>query len=135
MGRTTRMIAALAIVALVASTGCENTRSSAAQRPSTATASTPAPGPPAQTVQSPPPPPPITYPVKGTGQWSVATGTGPVVGHAGGLWRYRVAVEGGIDGVIANEFATAVARTLGDPRGWTATGRFRLQQVGPAEPE
>jgi len=132
MDRSTACTAvALIVAALVASTGCENRPSAA---PQTSISATP-PAPPAQTVQSAPTPPPITYRASGTGQWAVAATTGPVIGHAGGLWRYRIAVEHGIDGITADEFASAVARTLADPRGWTATGKFRLQQVGAGGPE
>jgi hypothetical protein len=40
-----------------------------------------------------------------------------------------VAVENGIRGVTADEFAGQVSAILSDPRSWIGTGRWRLQQV------
>lgn len=59
----------------------------------------------------------------------MASTASAVAGTAGSLVTYRVAVEQGITGVDVNEFADAVATTLADPRGWTATGKWRLQRV------
>jgi hypothetical protein len=59
----------------------------------------------------------------------VASVGGPLVGTAGTTLRYRVAVENGIGGVTADEFAGQVSAVLGDPRSWTGTGHWRLQQV------
>ena len=75
---------------------------------------------------------PISYPVGGDGRWSVATTSGPVVGHAGTLLRYRVAVEDGILGISPDEFAAQVSTVLSDPRSWIGTGRWRLRLVGSA---
>jgi hypothetical protein len=118
------------VVLLLASTACQSATAEAEPAATTRTPTTP----PAQVLQAPQPPP-ITYPPAGGRRWSTVGNTGPVVGHGGGLWRYRVAVEQGIEGITADEFAAAVAKTLADPRGWTATGRFRLQQVGPQDHE
>jgi hypothetical protein len=76
----------------------------------------------------------ITYPDAGPGTWRIADTRGPVIGHAGTLLRFHVAVEDGIAGVDPQEFAQEVATTLGDPRSWTAGGRWRLQLTGPGEP-
>src|SRR5262245_12195543 len=64
----------------------------------------------------------------GPGTFTVAPGQGAVVGRAGPLQRYRVAVEDGI-GIDSAAFATDVEAILGDPRGWTAGGDLRLQRV------
>jgi hypothetical protein len=47
--------------------------------------------------------------------------------------RYRVEVEKDIKGVAPAVFAQAVGATLADPRGWTAGGHWRFQQVGPSQ--
>src|SRR5689334_5994574 len=73
---------------------------------------------------------PVTSPEQGTGRWSVCPDGGPVAGTAGRLLRYRVAVEDGIGGVTAADFAARVAEVLGDARGWTGTGGWRLQLSG-----
>ena len=74
-------------------------------------------------------PPPITYPVAGPDTFQYATIGSPVMGHAGRLLNYRIAVERGIDGIDANQFATQVDAVLGDPRSWTGSGGWRLRQV------
>jgi hypothetical protein len=125
-------VAAIALAGCVAAlAGCAIARADPPSSPSppstgplTANSST---GPSAASVVDP-----IGYPVSGDGRWSVATVAGPVVGHAGTLLRYRVAVEGGIVGISPDEFAAHVSAILSDPRGWTGTGRWRLQLVGSA---
>jgi hypothetical protein len=72
---------------------------------------------------------PVTYPVAGPGTFDVASTAGAVAGTRGTLLTYRVAVEHRIAGISTNAFADAVATTLADPRGWTATGRWRLQRA------
>ena len=90
-----------------------------------------APQKPAQTV----PVRPITYPAQGTDAWRIAPAQDdPPAGHAGRLFRYRVAVEKGIEGLPPTDFAKAVQTTLADPHGWTAGGRWRFQRVGPGRP-
>ncbi len=71
---------------------------------------------------------PAEFPHAGPGTWRYAWTTGPVYGTAGPVRRYRVAVESGIPYELA-AFAAKVDAVLGDPRGWTAGGQFRLQQV------
>ena len=102
---------------------------------------------PAAQADAPPPPGPtedragraqtntragITYPTTGAGTWQLAR-RGPLVGRAGKLLRFHVAVENGITGVGADEFGQAVVKTLGDPRSWTADGKWRFQLAGPGE--
>jgi hypothetical protein len=57
-----------------------------------------------------------------------ADSPGPVLGTAGTLRRFRVAVEKGA-GPDANRFATAIDTVLGDPRSWIAAKGLRLQRV------
>ncbi|MFY1673401.1 DUF3152 domain-containing protein [Plantactinospora sp. WMMB334] len=70
------------------------------------------------------------YPTTGPGTFGYATG-GRVLGRAGTLRRYHVAVEQGMGQEVA-PFAAAVDAVLGDPRGWTASGKLRLQRVAKA---
>jgi hypothetical protein len=73
----------------------------------------------------------VTYPVHGHQKWAIAPAPdSPPVGTTGQLLRYRVKVEKDIKGVPAATFAQAVGATLADPRGWTAGGQWRFQQVG-----
>jgi hypothetical protein len=64
----------------------------------------------------------------GLDSFAYAVGTGPVVGRAGQLHTYHVAVENGIN-LDADEFATTVDSILDDPRSWTAGGTVRFQRV------
>ncbi len=57
-----------------------------------------------------------------------ADSPGPVLGTAGTLRRFRVAVEKGA-GPDANRFAAAIDTVLGDPRSWIAAKGLRLQRV------
>lgn len=70
------------------------------------------------------------YPTSGPGTWRFAGTVGPVLGTAGRLRRYRVAVETGVPEDLA-AFAAALDRTLGDPRSWIGGLRVRLQRVPP----
>src|SRR5437667_4629862 len=71
---------------------------------------------------------PASYPASGPGTWQYADREGPVLGTAGPVRRYRVAVESGVPYPVA-DFAAKVDTVLGDPRSWTAGGEFRLQRV------
>src|SRR5205823_6001499 len=78
---------------------------------------------------------PASFPVSGPGTWQFVDTEGPVFGTAGPVRRYRVAVESGVP-YPATDFAAKVDAVLGDRRGWTAGGEFRLQRVpgnAPAE--
>lgn len=103
-----------------------------APAPTVGPPSTPGSGP-TDTPRRTPPPPPIRYPEVGPRTWRVAAGHSPVLGEAGELLRFRVAVEDGITGITADDFADAAVTTLGDARGWTGSGQWRLQRVGPDE--
>jgi len=91
--------------------------------------------PPAAPRRSPAAEVPSSFPHAGPGTWRYAESTGPVFGSAGPVRRYRVAVESNIP-VGVTDFAATVDAVLGDTRGWTAGGQYRLQQVpanAPAE--
>jgi hypothetical protein len=63
------------------------------------------------------------------GKFTFAAGYGPVLGTAGRLRRFRVAVERTLDQGNGGDFADEVDRTLGDSRSWVASRRLRLQRV------
>ena len=77
---------------------------------------------------APPSPTVLNVPRSGPGTWAYADQQGPVLGGAGPIERFRVAVETGIP-VSVGEFAAKVQAVLGDPRSWTASGSLRLQEV------
>ncbi|MGC4755042.1 DUF3152 domain-containing protein [Micromonospora trifolii] len=91
---------------------------------------------PSDAVPSSPPPVlrvPGAVPSAGTGGFGYDARSGPVLGRAGELRRYRVAVESGSDEDAA-EFAQAVETALVGPGSWVDSGRLRLQQVPGAAP-
>lgn len=71
---------------------------------------------------------PVAYPVTGPGTFRYAAGRGPVLGTAGTLRRFRIAVEDGMGQDVA-AFAAGADRILGDPRSWIASRQLRLQRV------
>jgi hypothetical protein len=75
----------------------------------------------------------VHYPARGHRAWTVAAGSPATAGRGGDLLRYRVLVEQDITGVRVSRVATAITRTLGDHRGWTASGSLRLRRVGPGQ--
>jgi hypothetical protein len=93
---------------------------------------------PAATGASPPAPaPPVTVDLaparsaEAVGAFSFASGYGPVLGAAGTLHRFKVAVETALGQGTGAGFADEIDRTLGDPRSWVAGRQFRLQRVPP----
>jgi hypothetical protein len=68
------------------------------------------------------------FPTSGPGTFDIHPAAGPVHGGGGTLRRFRVAVEKGVPESTA-EFAAGVDAALGDRRGWSASGRLRLQRV------
>lgn len=85
---------------------------------------------PEPTVTASPTPPPVQVPQAGKRVFGYA-GAGKVYGRAGTVRKYRVAVENG-SGVDAAGFAAATDAILSDPRGWTASGKLRMQRVAKA---
>jgi hypothetical protein len=85
-------------------------------------------------LPAPPPatPGPHSAPIKpatgGSGTFRYADGQGPVLGTAGALRRFRIAVEDGTAAAVA-EFAAAADAVLGDARSWIAGGGLRFQRV------
>ena len=75
----------------------------------------------------------ISFPVSGTGSFDVIAGQGPVLGRAGTLMRFQIAIENGIGNLDRDEMVHFVEMTYGDDRGWTSGGRWRFQRVGPGQ--
>jgi hypothetical protein len=67
-------------------------------------------------------------PQSGADTWAFAGGPGAVLGTAGDVRRFRVAVENGIS-QDPNAFAAAADQILGDPRSWIAGGDIKFQRV------
>jgi hypothetical protein len=63
------------------------------------------------------------------GGFTVAGGYGPVLGFAGEVRRFEVAVETSLGRGDGGDFADEIERILGDPRSWIAGRQFRLQRV------
>jgi hypothetical protein len=128
-----RAVAGLVVgVACWALSGCGGAGTPASSVPVRVAATDAAPSPDPSPSPSPDPSPTqpaVRYPVTGAGTFALATTGSPVAGTSGTLLTYRIAVENGIQGVTANDFAGQVSAVLGDPRSWTGTGRWRLQQV------
>lgn len=95
---------------------------------------------PAASASSPGSPPPVAghaarvpeigYPAQGGGAYEIAAAGGPVIGTAGQLLTYRIAVERDITGISAAGFAEAVEAVFADPRSWPGTGKWRLGRAG-----
>jgi hypothetical protein len=80
-----------------------------------------------------PPAPPVlrlpgAVPHAGPGTFEYGNGRGGVLGRAGALRRYRVAVEKD-SGEDVDAFGAAVDLALGNPVSWIASGQLRLQRV------
>jgi hypothetical protein len=70
-----------------------------------------------------------SFPSSGPNSFTYAGGSDQVLGRGtADPKRYRIAVENGTGQDLAG-FAGAVGRILADPRGWTAGGDVRFQQV------
>ena len=74
------------------------------------------------------PAPSVSVPQSGAGTFGYAPGPGPVLGTAGDVRHFRVAVENGI-GQDPAAFAAAAEQILGDQRSWIAGGDVRFQRV------
>jgi hypothetical protein len=136
--RSRRRFALLAILVLMAgagayfaigATGTEKPQAlDRNERVAPSTVVAPSPDTPAPTTPAPEATPPLYF--SGTGTWAYAEpAAANIVGEAGTLMRYNVAVENGL-GLDVEEFGDFVAATLADPRSWTAGGAWRFEQVG-----
>jgi hypothetical protein len=67
-----------------------------------------------------------------SGSFQYVTGNGPVLGSAGPIRAFHLAVEKPAAPLAPAIFAAAVDHTLGDRRSWIAGRRFRLRRVPPA---
>jgi hypothetical protein len=91
------------------------------------TVADPSPPTPSAPDDEPQAPPPLYF--AGTGTWTHANPTSnAIVGNAGALLQYDVAVENGL-GLDAAAVGAFVHATLADSRSWTAGGAWRFQQV------
>jgi hypothetical protein len=81
---------------------------------------------------SAPPPPPLQMPgdfaKSGAGKFVIAKTGGPLLGTAGSLKRFRIAVEAEAAQEI-DVFTQMVDQTLGDSRSWIAGKAVRFQRV------
>lgn len=69
------------------------------------------------------------FPSSGPGTWSYAKNQGKVLGAAGSIKRFRVAVEKNVADEELDGFTSLVDETLGDARSWIAGKQYRLQRV------
>lgn len=72
-------------------------------------------------------------PQEGTARFAFAAGGGPLLGRAGTVLRFRIAVEEGSQEQV-DPVADLVDVTLGDARSWTGDGRTRMQRVSARQP-
>jgi hypothetical protein len=69
------------------------------------------------------------FPSSGPGTWAYAKVRGKVLGLAGPIRRFRVAVEKNVAEEEMDEFTRLVDETLGDARSWTGGRQYRLRRV------
>jgi len=72
-------------------------------------------------------------PSHGSGKFAYAMTRGAVLGSAGPLRRFRVAVEQGSNEDL-DDFAEQVVAALSDPRSWIGGGQLRLRMVAGGDP-
>ncbi|NES12545.1 MULTISPECIES: DUF3152 domain-containing protein [Micromonospora] len=75
---------------------------------------------------------PGPVPTQGRGSFAYDSRPGPVLGRAGAVRRFRVAVENG-SGQDVHAFGDAVQRALAGPGSWVDGGSVRLRRVAPGE--
>jgi hypothetical protein len=97
----------------------------------------PAPSPSPSPTTAPTSPAPVLampgpVPSRGPGTFRYDDRAGPVLGRAGAVRRFRVAVENG-SGADVHDFGDAVQRALAGPGSWPDGGRVRLQRVPPGD--
>src|SRR5262245_8649376 len=73
------------------------------------------------------------YPKSGPQTWVYGTTQGPLIGGAGTLRRFRIAIETGVEGVgygtDTASFGAIVDATLSDERSWIGGRQVRFQRV------
>jgi Protein of unknown function (DUF3152) len=79
-------------------------------------------GPPAEMI-------PADFPHSGPATWRYEPSAGAVLGSAGSVRTFHLAVESNVDSVDIDRVAEKIDQTLGDPRSWIAGGRIRFQRV------
>ncbi|GAA3570919.1 DUF3152 domain-containing protein [Kribbella ginsengisoli] len=77
--------------------------------------------------------PGVTYPVRGTVDFTTLPGNPATIGRAGKLFTFQIQIEGGIKGIDQAAFASFVRETYGAPEGWASAGKYRFRQVGPGQ--
>ncbi len=76
----------------------------------------------------------VNFPHSGPGKYAYAMTTGPVLGTAGPIRKFRVALESNIKVVQMPDLLAKINETLGDDRSWVGGGAYRLRQVPPSSP-
>jgi hypothetical protein len=76
----------------------------------------------------------VKFPESGPQTFRYASASGPVLGMSGSIRRFRIAIEANIKVVDMATFTAKINKTLGDPRSWIASGRYRLQEVPSSAP-
>ncbi|TCC54113.1 DUF3152 domain-containing protein [Kribbella capetownensis] len=71
--------------------------------------------------------------MRGTQSYAVLPASPAVIGRAGTLLTFQIAIEGGIKGIDRTALAQFVRATYGAPQGWTSQGQWQFRQVGPGE--
>lgn len=73
------------------------------------------------------------FPKSGPGTFTIGRSSGPLVGSAGTLKRFRIAVESNVANEI-EEFTQIVSQALADQRSWIAGRQVRFQLVADSAP-
>jgi len=76
----------------------------------------------------------VQFPHAGPGTFAYAPFAGPVLGSAGPIRHFHVAIESNIGAESMDDFTQKIDITLGDPRSWIAGGTYRLQRVPRSDP-
>ncbi len=116
------MVLAVAVVVLL---GIGATRQLTSSSPKARPTPTASPAPVVPSVIAAPPGMPVTGPDK----FGYAAGTSAVLGTAGTLHTFAVAVESNVSSPTVTEFDTSVVAILGGAESWIAGGTLRFQQV------
>jgi Protein of unknown function (DUF3152) len=77
---------------------------------------------------------PASFPHSGPGAWRYSQTQGAVLGSAGSVRTFRLAVESNVSTIDLDAVAAKIDQTLGDPRSWIAGGKVRFQRVPATAP-